>query len=251
MSAVPKDRTESPALILAGRPPTRRLSTTPPRSRNRPDPAKKEEDDEDAETRRRILQRKKERKAHSERNLGTVVLSDSDSDDDDSEQDRNDAKKKIKVNPFSSPPQAKPKTKVVSIPTSSKDVKTTTSGGRGSLVVSAEDDEIAQLRAEIAALKRQHELAELRRERDELAKLTGLKTNESRKEAEARVKRKSPELEEEEREVAGLLVVGNKGGAGKAEREQKKLRTEGGAVDRKGKGKQTEYEEVVLSDSSE
>ncbi|GAA5947373.1 hypothetical protein JCM3765_001645 [Sporobolomyces pararoseus] len=233
MSAVPKNRTESPALILAGRPPTRRLSTTPPLRQRVPAKKEEPEDEEDAETRRRILQRKLSRKAIDERNLGTLVLSSS-GEESDSDQEKREPKTKIKPNLLSSPPQIKSvsvlkSTKVVkasSSPLTTRTIHAAARGGGNDQGASSEQDlEIARLREEIASLKKAQELAELRRERNELARLAGLThENESgtRRDnkkpsgvsgSERRIskggKRKSPEVEEEEaEEVAGLLVAG-------------------------------------------
>ncbi|GAA5904089.1 uncharacterized protein JCM6883_002078 [Sporobolomyces salmoneus] len=282
MSAVPKDRTESPALILAGRPSTVRRSTTPPHQRSRYDPrAKKEEDveDEDAETRRRILLRKQERKELAEKNLGTIVLSDTDNESDGSSDDVSEErqKKKRKETQSGSANESDTKTKVISINTTeSRNVKAAprSSGGGASGGVGYDaDDEVAQLRAEIAALKRQNELAELRRERDELARIAGLSSTTTPRQPDAAVQergevtsgrssalegnarhRKRGELDDEEREVAGLLVGARKAGAKDSRQGQmkKKLRTGESSSTEKGKGKDRERdrEEVVLSDSS-
>lgn len=272
----PTDRTESPALILAGRPPSPRLSTSPPRERDAIGigaPKKEEDEEEDAETRRRILVRKQQKREIDERNLGTLVLSDDEcpdgprSDDADDNDDDGDAEgsitHQIKTNPMSSPIRvldAGKSSRVVSIVTTAAkehddgSVATTSiARGAASTTEADEDLEIAQLRAEIAALKRRNELAELRRERDELARMAWLarptstegsigsatsgpsdKSASQERDSAVRSKRKQFEQhDEEDREVAGLLV------------RAKRPRDEGpdSAKD--------ECEEVILSDSSE
>lgn len=199
---------------------------------------------------------KRSRKLNAEKSLGVMVLSD-ESDDEGTRGAKGKgtakAREEIKVDsssPVKKPDLARSTKPTLPVPTSTTKTFLASSSSSASTPraqppasVENEDQEILRLRAEIAALKRQTQLNELRRERDELARKAGAVASTSvTQPPQEKKKRLSMAAEEEEREVAGLLI----GGKEKEERKKKKLRE-----DASGTAEAKEWEEMVLSDSSE